>query len=253
MQILGAVEIEFSGCRSVNATARDFHGFTKQMSFARLVLSTSSVEEMPRYSMNALPPMDEALALIQHYLKTVSVLYPVLSETVMFGSLNAVYQHQGHHARHIDHWNIRMIFAIASMSQSKSKNDIQYDDAVHHASVALERAEAVLQPGSAVGIQSTLLLLLYALLDPLHFSCWFLIGVASRAMVDLGLHQDPAEDVRVRESQLDRRHRIYQCVYMLDRSVYSSLWPRFAIDQLNTGQLALRISELSLSATIPRI
>ena len=171
--------------------------------------------------MNALPSMDEAIAMIQHYLKTVSILYPIVSETVIFGSLNAVYQHQGRHARHIDHWNIRMIFAIASISQSKSKDDVQYNDAVHHASIALERAEAVLQPGSAVSIQSIILLLLFALFDPLHLSSWFLIGVASRAMVDLGLHQDPAKDVRVSESQLDRRYRIYQCVYMLDRFVYS--------------------------------
>ncbi|MCJ1242227.1 hypothetical protein MMC14_010234 [Varicellaria rhodocarpa] len=189
------------------------------MSFARLVLSTSTIEDMPRHSMKSLPPMDEAILSIHRYLNTVSVLYPVLSETVIFGSLNAVYQHQGRYARYIDHWNVRMIFAIASITQSTSKNDIQYNDALHHASSALERAEAVLQPGSAVGIQSILLLLLFALLDPFHFSSWYLIGVASRAMVDLGLHQDPAEDTKIRESDLDRRHRIYQCVYMLDRLV----------------------------------
>ena len=169
--------------------------------------------------MKSLPPMDEAILSIHHYLNTVSVLYPVLSETVIFGSLNAVYQHHGRYARYVDHWNVRMIFAIASITQSTSKNDVQYNDAVHHASSALERAEAVLQPGSAVGIQSMLLLLLFALLDPFHFSSWYLIGVASRAMVDLGLHQDPAEDTKIRESDIDRRHRIYQCVYMLDRLV----------------------------------
>ena len=207
-----------SGFRSVNATARDYHGFTKEMSFARLVLSSSSVEEMPRFSRNSFPPRDVAISLIQRYLRCVSIQYPVLSETALFGSLDAVYQNV-RHARPLDHWNIRMVLAIALASCSQSKDDTHYRDAVRHVSTALEQVESVVQPGSMAGIQAILLLVLYSLIDPSHFNNWYLVGVASRVMVDLGLHQDPAGDSRIKESQLELRRRIYQCVYALDRLI----------------------------------
>jgi len=67
--------------RSVNATARDFRGFTREMSFARLVLSPSAIEEMPTYASNALPQRRGIVPLVQHYLDDFHVLYPFLSAT----------------------------------------------------------------------------------------------------------------------------------------------------------------------------
>ena len=41
--------------------------------------------------------------------------------------------------------------------------------------------------------------------------------------VDLGLHQDPPKSVKMKDSQLDLRRRIFYSVYSLDRlaSIYS--------------------------------
>ncbi|MCJ1386365.1 hypothetical protein MMC17_009491 [Xylographa soralifera] len=206
------------GFLSVNATARDFHGFTKEMSFARLVLSTSSVEEMPRFSSNALPPRELGRELVQRCLREMFSLYPVLTDTAIFGSLDAVYQQRGYITA-LHRWDVRLSFAIALMSRSPSKGGQMYRDAVRHASSALEDAEAVILPGSIASLQAILLLVLYSMLDPSHFNSWYLIGVASRVMADLGLHQDPAEELRVKEPHLILRRRIFSCVYTLDRAI----------------------------------
>ncbi|MCJ1288279.1 hypothetical protein MMC26_007634 [Xylographa opegraphella] len=206
------------GFLAVNATARDFHGFTKEMSFARLVLSTSSVEEMPRFSSTALPPRDLGRGLVQRCLQEMFTLYPVLTDTAIFGSLDAVYQQRGYTTAS-QRWDVRLTFAIALMSRSRSKGDLEYQDAIRHASSALEDAEAVLLPGSIASLRAILLLVLYSLLDPTHFNSWYLIGVASRVMADLGLHQDPGEELRVKISHLMLRRRIFYCVYTLDRAI----------------------------------
>lgn len=201
----------------MNATARDFHGFAKQMSFARLVLSTSSVEEMPKFRVNDFHQRHKITHLVQHYLENIYVLYPFLSETKLFASIDALYQDGGRYAKPIDHWTVRLVIAIALASLSRRKGDTQYQEAVYHAAVALERVENVLQPGSIAGIQAILLLVLYAMLDRHHFNSWYLIGVASRAMVDLGLHQDSTSPSQVPGQEADLRRRVYHSVYTLDR------------------------------------
>lgn len=207
--------------RSVNATARDFHGFTKEISFARLVLSTSSLQKMPKFAINELPPRYAITPLIQHYLDNIHVLYPFLSETRLFTSLDVVYHDLGRHADAIDHWTVRLVLAVSLASLSHQKGDAQYQDANRHAVAAFEWTEMVLQPGSIIGIQAMLLLVLYAMLDPHHFNSWYLIGVASRAMVDLGIHQDSAESLQPKDSESDSRRRIYLSVYTLDRSEFT--------------------------------
>ena len=184
------------------------------MSFARLVLSTSSVEKMPRYASNTLFPREHARVLVQQCLDEVLSLYPIFTDTAVYGSFEAVYQ-RAHTPLHL--WNTCMILAIALVSRSQVKDDDPYKNAVRHASSALEHVESVLQPGSVAGLQAVLLLVIYSMLDPSHFNSWYLIGVASRVMVDIGIHQEPAEDLRVNRAEIMLKRRIFYCVYTLDR------------------------------------
>jgi hypothetical protein len=110
-----------------------------------------------------------------------------------------------------------MVMAIGSLCRSSRNGDAQYQSAVSHAAAAAEYREAAIQPGSVASLQSILLLVLYAMMDPSHFSPWYTIGVAARVMVDIGLHQDPPEDTRLKPAQIELRRRIFHCVYMLDR------------------------------------
>ena len=185
------------------------------MSFARLVLYTSTLEEMPQTVGLPLPPRFVLTSLIQIYIDRVVLLYPFLSETAIFSFLA---EHQGNHiVTPMAHWTVRFVLAIALASRSRRRGDQDYVEAVGHAAEAFHVVEAVIIPGSVEGIQALLLLVFYAMLDPHHFNSWYLIGIASRVMVDLGLHQDPSSDTPVPKPHLDFRRRIYQSIYSLDR------------------------------------
>ncbi|KAF2838826.1 hypothetical protein M501DRAFT_836698 [Patellaria atrata CBS 101060] len=225
------------GLLAVNATARDFYGFTSEMSYARLILSACSKEPLPTGMTKVLPPRYAATPLIQHYLNTAFAILPFFEESSFYASVDAVYSSDPSKASPFDHWCVRMVLAIATLALSEQRGDTHYCDAVGHLNAALEHSEAVLHPGFISGIQATLLLVEYALLDPHHFDSWSLIGAASRAMVDLGMHQDPSRSSSITKSKLELRRRVYWCVYALDRST-SLVQTRafsFSDDSANVG------------------
>jgi hypothetical protein len=202
---------------AVNATARDFYGFTSAISYARLILSASSKEGLPAGMNKALPPKYSATPLVQHYLNNFFVLLPVFDEASFYASVDAVYHADPEMATAFDHMTVRMVLAISCLSLSEQRGDTHYSDAVGHVTAALEYAEDVLHPGFINSIQVLVLLVEYSMLDPHHFDSWTLIGAASRAMVDLGIHQDPSKSAGVSKAKLELRRRVYWCVYSLDR------------------------------------
>jgi hypothetical protein len=206
------------GFLSVNATARDFYGFTTAMSYARLILSACTKEQLPQGTTKALPPRYAATALIQHYLNNVFVLLPVFDEASFYTSVDRVYSRNQREAESFDHWMVNMVLAIANASMSEQRGDAHYLEGIGHVCAAIEHAEEVLHPGAISSVQALVLLTEYAMLDPHHLDSWSLIGAASRAMVDLGLHQDPPKGAAMPKSKLELRRRVFHCVYALDRS-----------------------------------
>ncbi|PSK45286.1 hypothetical protein B9Z65_2426 [Elsinoe australis] len=209
------------GYLTVNASARDYHGFTSFMSYARLVLSACSKDRLPVGMRVPYPPRQMATATIQHYLDNLYTLLPFFEETGLYYSIDNVYRSMQDHNAHVsdyDQWCVRMVLAITNAFLSEQRGDQYYLEGVGHVSAALDHAEAVLKPGTIQSVQALLFLVEYALLDPSHFDAWSLIGAASRAMVDLGLHQDPPKGSIPSRSRLELRRRVFHCVYMLDRS-----------------------------------
>jgi hypothetical protein len=207
------------GFLSVNATSRDFHGFTSTMSFARLLLSVSMVTDLPTPASNPLPPRYIATSLIQDYLDNIFVLMPFFSETDLMSAVSAVYQDSGRYAKASDHWFVRMVLAISSGVASQTKGDDNDQTALRHGSAAITHVESVLHPGSISGIQALLLLVQYSMVEPEYFRSWDLIGMASRVMVDLGLHVEPSPETKMSKEALDMRRKVFYCVYTLDRSI----------------------------------
>ena len=113
---------------------------------------------------------------------------------------------------------VRMVLAIASAFLSERRGDARFDEGVAHVRAALQLAEDVLHPGNISGVQALVLLAEYAMVDPQHFDSWGLIGAASRAMTDLGLHQDPPRGAPITRAKLELRRRVFYCIYALDRS-----------------------------------
>lgn len=151
------------GFLSVNATARDFHGFAGEMSFAKLVLSTSSLNPLPKNITPTLPPRYEITPVIQHYLDNIHTVYPILSETGLFTSIDAMYGHGGLYANPADRWLTWMVLAVSCASLVQEKGDIHYHKALNHAAAALNYTESVIQPGAISGVQATLLMVLLAM------------------------------------------------------------------------------------------
>lgn len=204
----------------MSATARDFsHGFTaSSVSYAQLILASCNKDPLPQVILQPLPPRHEATNIIQHYYDNFFALYPFFQETSFFGSLDAVYDARGAVASPFDHFVVRMVLGIAHAGRLEQRGDSNYMAAVGHVAEALTHAEHVLRPGSIESVQAMLLLHEYAMIDPHHFDSWSLIGAASRAMVDIGLHQDPPKGSSMSRSKLELRRRVFWCVYAFDRS-----------------------------------
>ncbi|OCL05972.1 hypothetical protein AOQ84DRAFT_297858 [Glonium stellatum] len=234
------------GLLAVNATARDFYGFTSEMSYARLILSASSKEPLPSGMTKVLPPRYAATPLIQHYLNNIFILLPIFEEASFYASVDAVYHLDPAKASAFDYWTVRMVLALACLSLSEQRGDNHYSDAVGHVNAALEHAEDVLHPGFISSIQALVLLVEYAMMDPHHFDSWTLIGAASRAMVDLGIHQDPSKSASIPRVKLELRRRVYYCVYALDRSTSLVQTRAFSFSDDSTN-VALPFSSGSLS------
>ncbi|PNS19948.1 hypothetical protein CAC42_7915 [Sphaceloma murrayae] len=209
------------GYLTVNASARDYHGFTSFMSYARLVLSACTKDRLPAGMRVPYPPRQMTTATVQHYLDNIYTLLPFFDETSLYYSIDNVYRHLSDgnaYVSNYDEWCVRMVLAITNTFLSEQRGDQYYLEGVGHVSAALEHAEAILKPGAIQSVQALLFLVEYALMDPHHFDAWNLIGCAARAMIDLGLHQDPPKGSVPSKSKLEVRRRVYQCVYMLDRS-----------------------------------
>ncbi|KAL4875827.1 fungal-specific transcription factor domain-containing protein [Aspergillus karnatakaensis] len=211
------------GYLSVSATSRDFQGITSNTSFANLLLSFSLGEQIPRFSPQPLPSRSEITPLAQHYFDTFYVQLPFFQETSFWATVDTVYQNGARFAKPFDNWFLRMVLATAHASMSRAFNDRNHIMALSLVSEALQYAEDVLLPGTLMGIQAIMLLAQYSLVDPKHFRTWYLVGMAARVLVDLGLHQDHHAEAVPSAEQQDLRRRVFHCIYSLDRATSTAL------------------------------
>lgn len=206
----------FTASRAINATTRDFHGFAKDMTFAKLMLRASTTSKALESKPKArLPPRHTATQLIQHYFDKIFTTLPCLNESSFFGAVDSVYRDEASSSP-FDVYTVYMVLAIGTMSLSKSRDSLAAHNAACFVKSALEHANSVISPSGVTGVQATLLLVQYSMLEPAHFNSWYLIGVASRIMVDIGLHQEPSKNLK-KKSDIDLRRRTFYCVYTLDR------------------------------------
>ena len=77
-------------------------------------------------------------------------------------------------------------------------------------------------PTYLAGLQSTLLALQYATINPRSANVWILSGAAMRSCLELGLHREPCDN-SLDPLTLDLRRRIFWSAYCQDRSICSTL------------------------------
>lgn len=204
------------------------------ITFARLVLAATTKDSIPESNQAMLPSRHVANATVQYFLANIYCLFPFFSETTLLTVLDDIYQQDQRVINDSDYWLLYMVLAIGSTAQSRNINDERYNDGVGFVAKALAYADRALAPGYVNQIQSLMLLTLYSMLDPAHFDTWHLIGFTARAVVDLGLHQDPPVSSSTDKSSLDLRRKIFYCIYALDRYAVI-LFADYGFYQANIG------------------
>lgn len=116
---------------------------------------------------------------------------------------------------------LNIVFAISSsvhhlqylntISESFKLSAMKYLDSVYACNDQLEILEAYL------------LLALYSLMRPTNPGVWHVLGLALRASVDLGLHNEklipPLKLAEMDSFVKDRRRRLFWCTYSIDRQI----------------------------------
>lgn len=166
---------------------------------------------------------------MQHYFDKIFTTLPCLNEASFFGAVESVYRDEAA-ASQFDVFCVYMVLAVGTMSLSRAQDSTAAHNAACFVKAALEHADAVITPSEIRGVQATLLLVQYSMLEPAHFNSWYLIGVASRIMIDIGLHQEPLELSKRKPAEMDLRRRIFYCVYTLDRFAPPPTPPEMSLD-----------------------
>ena len=166
-----------------------------------------------------LPPRkDNAIELSVRYFKTIHLLYPFLHEPSHMDAIERIYSSQENRASEL--FQVFMVLAIAALDLSR-----QYK--VHlpvegYYSAAMDHVEHTCGDGSVAGLQSLLLLMVYALHNPsCSLNIWNLNYQCLASVIDLGLQRDvrasSAFSISVLEQEM--RTRVFWVAYIFDRVI----------------------------------
>jgi hypothetical protein len=167
--------------------------------------------------------------MMNAYLEYTWRYLPIVDETALWTSFNQVYAHDT--ASPFDHFLLRIMMATSLIASPNSNAAQARYDAVTNLREALSYINYILRPGSVGSMQTLLLLAVYSVMDPTYFDWWTLLGSASRAMVDIGMHHDPPKSANMPRSELDLRRRVFWCTYSLDRMAALILHRDFSIEE----------------------
>ncbi|CAA9963435.1 GAL4 transcription factor [Pyrenophora teres f. maculata] len=197
------------------------------------VLSNDLNENHPRSILNPqqtkglfydlMPDEVGANKLLQNYLDRVITQYPIYHRNDVTTAFNSIY-HRKVPAPDDDCFRNRYIVCIImaiSLSTSarnnvKKANDLAYQ-LVRHAMQWIPEVAT----NDIPGLQAILLLTQYIFLNPKMADLWLLTGLISQAVIDLGLHQELPNHVKVSAYQRDMRRRIFWCAWEMEVGVCS--------------------------------
>lgn len=135
-----------------------------------------------------------------------------------------------------------MIYAIGATMLKLTQN-YDYISPENFFMTALQYISAARESHSVHNIEAMTLLVLYNLRSPSNTGIWYMIGLAMRACVDLGLHREAYYGtVTAYEGQL--RRRLFWTVYFLERVIAVSLGRPYSIaDRDIDASLPLEIDD----------
>lgn len=219
-----------------------------------------SVEDLKKSS--ASPPSSEmGLRILNAYFQKIHLRYPILDRSEVFELHAQRYQQANSNTQErFGTFKLYMVYAIGATILRLTE---AYDHVPpeNYFMAALQHISAARESHSIYNIEAMTLLVLYNLRSPSNSGIWYMIGLAMRTCVDLGLHREAYyNNISPYKAQL--RRRLFWSVYFLERVVALSLGRPYSIsdrdidtnlpydldDSIRDDTL---ISEIPLSNSLP--
>lgn len=226
----------------------------------------------PTISPAPFPEKDLAFKLVELYFEHANPQIPLLHRVDFMQMFEAAYADEGRVRGPRELYMLNMVFAIGggiimdsqTTSRVSGEERKQAQPEEYHAS-AIIHLESCLSGGGLEELQAVLLLASFALLRPVPPGLWYIVGVAVRLAVDLGLYYEDGKDVEFdlsepkggdvvpdtggksreavmrergrREYVRDSRRRLWWCTYAFDRIVSTCVGRPFGVsDQVITTE-----------------
>ncbi|CAK7207244.1 hypothetical protein SEUCBS139899_010054 [Sporothrix eucalyptigena] len=184
-------------------------------------------EEMVRYSIKE-PPSDALGARLVHlYLAQPHARYPFLQPAELW----ALHRDQKEHSptaaglspsQRYGIFKLYMVYAIgATLLQLTDKNLLDLSPERFYMT-ALQHMAAAREPRTVQNIEAMTLLVIYHLRSASGLGLWYMIGLAMRTCIDLGMHRKSHEQ-GLSPVAIQNRRRLFWTVYSLERVIAISL------------------------------
>ncbi|OJJ50419.1 hypothetical protein ASPZODRAFT_13499 [Penicilliopsis zonata CBS 506.65] len=173
--------------------------------------------------------------LLEFYFAHSHTLYPIIRQTEFTSVLWRLYADPLDPLAQSPLWQFRiwMVLAIGSTAYS-SVTLVDESESVQFFQKAMTYFEAVMGCGYLAGLEALMLQVSYSFFNKIGPNTWFLVGLAARMAIGMGLHTaDTYRSLAIDVAEYQKR--LFFSLYMMDRVVSMALGRPFAIhdDDIN--------------------
>ncbi|PWY65132.1 C6 transcription factor [Aspergillus eucalypticola CBS 122712] len=180
------------------------------------------------------PPSDEMGSRILHaYLTRIHVRYPFLDRTELWRLHEARWRlaqkkrEELTKEERVGIFKLYLVYAIGATSIQLSET-YSYTTPERFYMTALQQLPNMCEMRSIENIEAMALLIVYHLRSASGQGMWYMVGLAMRTAIDLGLHRK-ANEINMDPFTAQMRRRLFWTVYYLERVVSMSLGRPFSI------------------------
>ncbi|KAK2022888.1 hypothetical protein LX32DRAFT_629127 [Colletotrichum zoysiae] len=210
-----------------------YHGFDSSTAFHHPFFSGITLSDItdPQPSLVdvQIPPQSHLQHLVDFYFAHSHTLYPIVRRHEFEETLATVLSNPQDPAAQSPLWMFRlwMILAIGSTTYC-SVALCEESESMLYYNKALGYMEDALGCGDMVALEVIMLQVSYSFFNQLGPNTWFLVGLAARLSVGMGLHTSSSYDA-LPVDVAEHRKRVFYSVYMMDRVVSTALGRPFAL------------------------
>ncbi|KAJ5605979.1 hypothetical protein N7510_008760 [Penicillium lagena] len=192
------------------------------------------IRDRPSLPSNFEPPSDEVgYKILETYFKRLHLRYPFLDRKELWRlhgerwRLARTKREKLSQSDRFAIFKLNLVYAIgATMIQISDKYAGTPPERFY--SDALQYVPTMCEARSVQNIEAMLLLVVYHLRTASSHGMWYMIGLAMRTAIDLGLHRK-ANEINMHPFTVQMRRRLFWTVYYLERVVCMSLGRPFSI------------------------